>query len=235
MKNCKLLLLLPFMVGSQARLAAQYFNPEVQEKLVRRVLILPPRVQVQKLGMRGVEIMSRESEDYGTMIQMVVSTALKENGFDVLVPPASSQAGQGDDHPMYIIADIQSQYDRIEPLLNRKPKDIRKGRFSLGDEVLKVDPGRSTDALVFIRAYAVRLTKGKQVFGLLVPTLNPWPNMTVSIVLVDSKSGDVLFFTKASTIGDPSRRTQVLAKPIRKSFRDLTVRLCRDQVRKPNM
>ena len=103
----------------------------------------------------------------------------------------------------------------------RKPKDVRKGRFSIGDDVLRLDRAERGDALVFIRANGIMLTKARKVLGLLVPGVVPWSTISISIALVDSKTGEVLFFSKVKAIGDFVKSPeQVLSKPVRKSFKN---------------
>ena len=62
--------------------------------------------------------------------------------------PATSEA---DTQQKYTVADLQARYDALLPKIAKKRKDVKKGRFSLGDEVLNLNLDKSADAIVFIR------------------------------------------------------------------------------------
>jgi len=51
----------------------------------------------------------------------------------------------------------------VEAQIWKKPKDVRQGRFTLGDGVSKLNPGHSIDAFVFIGAFGSLTTNGEKV------------------------------------------------------------------------
>jgi hypothetical protein len=70
---------------------------------------------------------------------------------------------------------------------------VEKGRFSLGDKVLLINPDDQADAFVFIRAIGLEPTKGMKALSIL--SLNPLGLLPVSqvwVALVDARSGEVL-------------------------------------------
>lgn len=64
------------------------------------------------------------------------------------------------------IADAQQRYDALLPKMLKKTKDIKKGRFTLGDEVSSLAPNDDVDALIFVRAIGSGFTKGRTAFSL---------------------------------------------------------------------
>ena len=46
----------------------------------------------------------------------------------------------------------------------KKRSDVKKGRFSMGDEVLNLNLDKGADAIVFIRGEGKKLTGGKTAF-----------------------------------------------------------------------
>jgi hypothetical protein len=217
-------LLILISLGAARAVAAQYLHPRLQsrERTLHTVLVLPPIVNIQRDGMKGPEPMMKESEEVGAEIAEMVSAVLREKLLNVVGEQPSAPARADSKESQYALADVQNRYDKLGQLLNDKPKDVRKGRFSLGDEVSMLDPDARTDALVFIRASGVKLTKGKKVYGLLVPGANLWSTIFVSLAVVDSKSGDVLYFAKFGAKGDFVDKTrQVLLKSLRKALGEL--------------
>jgi len=59
---------------------------------------------------------------------------------------------QKDSDLRYTVDDLQKKFDDELQRMNRKAKDVRKGRFTLGDEVTKLHAGEGVDALLFVRA-----------------------------------------------------------------------------------
>jgi hypothetical protein len=86
-------------------------------------------------------------------------------------------------------------------MMSKKPKDVKKGRFTLGDEVLNLNLAKTTDAIVFVRGDGQKLTKGKSAFSLLTLSLN-LPYLRLTIGIVDARTGEVLLFTTPVAIAD---------------------------------
>ena len=106
------------------------------------------------------------------------------------------------------------------PKIAKKRKDVKKGRFSLGDEVLNLNLDKSADAIVFIRGQGQKLTKGKTAFTLLVGGLPAYLQLTIGVV--DAHTGEVLVFTNPLTRGDATgANDKSLLKAIENSLKKL--------------
>ena len=90
-------------------------------------------------------------------------------------------------------------------LLNRKPGDVRKGRYTLGDEVAELPCSASADSLLFIGAKGLLQTGGRKGFSVLIGgsagILMAQARYSVSIAFVDAGTGDVTAFTRISFLG----------------------------------
>jgi len=205
--------------------SAQDLHPKLKngEKTVRTVLVLPPKVEIVRQGVKGVEGMIKESEEVEEVILKMISNVLNEKNINLAASPFTPQSLEANNELKYALADIQTRYDALLPKMQKKSNDVTKGRFSLGDEVMKLSPEGAADALMFIRARGVQPTTGKQIFGVL--TLTPsFPIVALSIGLVDSHTGDVLLYAKPIAIGDAVKRGEkVLNKPIAKSLKKLPI------------
>ncbi|PYS56558.1 MAG: hypothetical protein DMF76_24600 [Acidobacteria bacterium] len=131
--------------------------------------------------------------------------------------PATSEA---DTQQKYTVADLQARYNALLPKIAKKRKDVKKGRFSLGDEVLNLNLDKSADAIVFIRGQGQKLTKGKTAFTLLVGGLPAYLQLTIGVV--DAHTGEVLVFTNPLTRGDATgANDKSLLKAIENSLKKL--------------
>jgi hypothetical protein len=220
------LLCLTFLVGffslTPATLRAQYLHPKITGKqtIVRNVLLLPAKVEIVKQGMRGPEGMAAESELLSTRVQQLVIESLTAKHLTASAG-ASTSSGEADAQKKYQLADMQTRYDALLPKIRKKPKDVKKGRFSLGDEILNLNLDKSIDAVVFINGQGQKLTKGMKTFSILTMSLN-LPYLALTIGIVDAHTGEVLVYTNAVAVADATGQNEKpLRKAIDKSFKKL--------------
>jgi hypothetical protein len=204
-----------------ADVQAQYINPKVSEKKVtiRTAVILPAKVEIVKESAKGSEMMVAESADISDKTEEAVGQALHDkkigivtNGFE----PASL-----DEARKYTLADIQGRYDALLPKLVNKSKDVKKARFTLGDEVMLLNVHKDADVLVFIRGSGRMFTKGKTAFSLINIFSFDFPFAQITVGIVDARSGEVLAFTKPMSASKVLKDQKSLNKMIAKSLKKL--------------
>lgn len=220
-----ILLALALASLAAAPTAAQQLHPKLEkkEKAVKNILILPPKVELTKTGMKGGEGMLKESEQVAEALPKLIAAALQKKGCAVLDNPFTAQALNDNNDLKFALADVQNKYDVLGEQLNRKPKDVKKGRFTLGDEVSKLNSDGKADTLVFVRARGNKNTGGRKAFGLLIGGAGMVVDvMFVSISLVDAQTGEVLATTRAAGTGDFVNKTDsALGKNIEKSLKKI--------------
>src|SRR6476661_416189 len=118
-----------------AKVEAQYLHPKVVEKKVtiRSAVILPAKVEITKESAKGAEMMVAESADISSKVTEAVGQTLKQK--KITVAPSPFEPAAMDETRKYTLADIQTRYDALLPKLLKKSTDIKKARFTLGDEV----------------------------------------------------------------------------------------------------
>jgi hypothetical protein len=119
------------------------------------------------------------------------------------------------------LADIQARYDALLPKLVDKSKDVKKARFTLGDEVMLLNVHNDADVLVFIRGTGRVFTKGKTAFSLINIFSFDFPFTVITVGFVDARSGEVLAFTKPLSGSKVLKDKKSLAKMIEKSLKKL--------------
>lgn len=200
-------------------LHAQYLHPKVsgKETSIRNVVILPARVEIVKQSMKGPEGMAAESDLLSARVTQLITEAFAAKHIGALPVASSVDITE----KKYLLSDIQARYDGLLPKLIKKPKDVKKGRFSLGDEVLNLNLDKSTDAIVFVRGQGQKLSSGKKAFSIL--TLSPsFPFLSLTISVVDAHTGDVLVFaTPAAWVDATSPDDKRLRSAIEKSLKKL--------------
>ena len=199
---------------------AQYLHPKIISKqtTIRNIVVLPAKVEIVRDSMKGPEGMGAESEQLSARVAQLVADALAAKHITSLTVPSAPT--DGDSQQKYTVADIQSRYDDLLPKITKKKKDVKKGRFSMGDEVLNLNVDKKADAIVFIRGRGQKLTSGKKAFVLLVGGMPAYLQLTIGIV--DAHTGEVLLYTDSMSAGDPTDPSSNRArKGITKSLKKL--------------
>ena len=198
---------------------AQYLHPKVAEKKVtiHSAIILPAKVEIVKESAKGQEMMVAESADISSSVMEAVGQSLQKK--KITVAPSPFEAAAMDESRKYTLADIQTRYDALLPKLLDKSKDIKKARFTLGDEVMLLNVHKDADVLVFIRGQGRMFTKGKTAFSLVNIFSLDFPFAQITVGIVDAQSGEVLAFTKPMSASKVLKDKKALNKMIEKSLK----------------
>jgi len=204
-----------------ANVEAQYLSPQVIEKKVtiHSAAILPAKVEITKESAKGTEMMVAESADISAKVIEAVGQTLQQKKISVV--PNSFEPTAMDETRKYKLADIQTRYDALLPKLVKKSKDVKKARFTLGDEVMLLNVHKDADVLVFIRGQGRVFTKGKTAFSLINIFSFDFPFTQITVGVVDARTGDVLVFTKPLSASKVLKDQKALNKMIEKSLKKL--------------
>jgi hypothetical protein len=199
---------------------AQFLHPKISGKQVtiRKVVVLPAKVNVVRDSMKGPEGMAAESELLSARVEHMVGEVLAKKHVTTLSGPASA-SGEDGARQKYTVADIQAKFDDLLPKVMKKRKDVKKGRFSMGDEVLNLNLDKTADAIIFIRGQGQKLTSGKKTFVFLVGGLPAYLKLMIGVV--DARTGEVLLYTDPILAGDPTTAVDRLRKALEKGFKKL--------------
>jgi len=202
-------------------LVAQFEHPDLKsgKKQVRTLVLMPVQAEVTKVGMKGSEPMMQESRETEQALAPVVAKVLQDLGYKVDLDSLAPTALEKDPDLRYVVDDLQKKFDEELKQMTRKSKDVRKGRFTLGDEVAKLPAGEKVDALLFVRAEGEVLTGGKKTFGWLV-TGAVFDVVMMHFGVVDSRTGDVLYFAKPVALKNITKKTEEAAGTVKKSFKN---------------
>jgi hypothetical protein len=217
-----LALVVPAGAFAQRDTEHTYFHPKLQGKeiYVNRFVILPPTVQISKQGVKGQESMGEESEKATATFAIEVAAALTDRGGSVQTP-FTEEALKASDKLRSALADVQRQFDEVATKVVAKKKDVKKGRFSVGDGVAILNTNGDADALVVVRAVGSQDTATKAFMrgGLIGMAMTHGKVQYRSrVALVDAKNGDILFLGDYTSWGSPG------TKLLEKSFKKLPVK-----------
>ena len=209
------------LIGFTSPINAQFLHPKIKSKetTIRTVVVLPAKVNVVRDSMKGPEGMAAESDELSARVEKIIAEVLSKQKNVTTLSPSTAASGQGDSQPNYNVADFQTKFDDLLPKIMKKRSDVKKGRFTMGDEVLNLNLEKSTDAIVFIRGEGKKLTGGKTAFTLLVGGVPAYLKLQIGIV--DARNGNVLLYTDPIFGGDPTTAVDRLRKALEKGFKKL--------------
>lgn len=207
-------------VSGAHQVRAQFIHPKIKSKetTIRRVVVLPAKVNVVRDSMKGPEGMAAESDELSLRIEKMVAEVLAKKK-NVATLPAAAGSAEGDAEQKYNVADFQTKFDELLPKIMKKRSDVKKGRFSMTDEVLNLNLDKGADAIVFIRGAGQKLTGGKTAFRVFVGGMPAFLQLQIGIV--DARSGEVLVYTDPMLVGDPTTAVDRLRKALEKGFKKL--------------
>jgi hypothetical protein len=207
-------------VSGSRQIQAQFLHPKItsKETTIRRVVVLPAKVNVVRDSMKGPEGMAAESDELSARVEAMVAEVLSKQKFVTTLPAAATSA-EGDSQQKYNVADFQTKFDDLLPKIMKKRSDVKKGRFSMGDEVLNLNLDKGADAVVFIRGAGKKLSGGKTAFTVLVGGTPAYLKLQIGIV--DARNGEVLLYTDPVFTGDPTTAVDRLRKALEKGFKKL--------------
>lgn len=210
-----------FLIGVVSQSAhAQFLHPKIKSKetTIRNVVVLPAKVNVVRDSMKGPEGMAAESDEVSARVEkMIAEVLLKEKQVTTLPGPGATSNDGGSQQ--YNVADFQTKFDDLLPRIIKKRSDVKKGRFSMGDEVLNLNLEKSADAIVFIRGQGKKLSGGKTAFNLLVGGVPAYLKLQIGVI--DARNGEVLLYTDPIVNGDPTTAIDRLRSSLKKSFKKL--------------
>src|SRR5215831_13743706 len=197
-------------------------KPGAEKPVISRVVILPAQVSLTKDGMKGSEPLEKEAAAATPIIEKAMAKALTTKNLTVLDNPFTPEAVQSDEKLKYAVADLRRNYDDLLAKIAKKQKDVEKGRFSLGDQVLLLNQDDNIDAFVFVNAAGQRKSGGKKALGWMM--LDPsmiFPTYFIRIGIIDARTGDALAYTQVRTTydfgkQDDKKLVELLTKSLKK-------------------
>lgn len=200
---CAIALALIVAVPSVAAHAASSYvqrKVETQQFPVRSACFMPPGAGLTKLGMKSSERMVKESDDWADALQTLVETHLKADGVAVDVATNPLTSGASENEIEGVIEQIEQKYDSVFPLMDKKPGEIAKSAYTLGDQVAMLPCAASSDVLVFVRAGGTVTTEGRETFSVLVG--GPISGAVFIVTLADAKTGEILGLIRLRQTGN---------------------------------
>ena len=220
-RSIKFALVVVLTVSGSYQVHAQFLHPKIKSKetKIRSVVVLPAKVNVVRDSMKGPEGMAAESDDLSARVVTMVAEVLEKKKHVTTLTTTAASGTDGDPQQKYNVADFQAKFDDLLPKILKKRSDVKKGRFSIGDEVLNLNLDKGADAVVFIGGAGKKKSGGKNSFRFRVGGVPAYLKLQIGVV--DARNGEVLLYTDPVLVGDPTTAVDRLRKALEKGFKKL--------------
>jgi hypothetical protein len=157
---------------------------------IHSACMMPPQGNLIKIGIAGAEEMPQESNTWAEALEAVVESHLKARGISVTsaTNPLSSDASE--DEIKGVISQVQQKFKTVSVLMYKKPRDIAKAAYTLGDQVGMLPCSENSDILVFVHGRGQVITGARSAMTAAIG--GPADVADLFITLADAKTGEIL-------------------------------------------
>jgi hypothetical protein len=159
---------------------------------IHSACMMPPQGHLARVGVKGAEGMTKESEVWAGALEALVESHLKSDGIAIksATDPGSSGAPEGEIRKA--ISDIQEKFGTLLPLIYKNPGRVAKSAYTLGDQTGTLPCSENSDILVFVEGEGQVLTDGRATMTFLVG--GPAEGACVLVTIADAKTGEIVGF-----------------------------------------
>ncbi len=153
---------------------------------VHSACMMPPAARIVQFGFKGSRDLQQESDLWAATLEAFVETHLK--AADIATTPAFAalSSGASEDNIRQVLLQIDEKFSSISKQLDKKPREIEKSAYTLGDQVAMLPCSATSDLLVFVRGSS-DIREGS----------------VLMVTMADAKSGEILAFMRFNNV-DPS-------------------------------
>lgn len=157
---------------------------------IHSACMMPPAGHLRRIGLKGAEGMTKESEAWAAALEALVESHLKSDGIAINSATNPLSSGASEDEIRGVISQVQQKYGAVLPLMNKKPGQIAKSAYTLGDEVGMLPCSENSDILVFVQGEGQVLTENRATMTFLAG--GPAEDAEVLVTMADAKTGEIL-------------------------------------------
>ena len=164
---------------------------------IHSACMMPPQGQITRIGLKGAEGMTKESDAWAAALEGLVESHLRGKGIEIgsAVNPLSS--GASDNEIRSAISQIQQKFSSVSPLIRKKPGGVEKSAYTLGDQVGTLPCSENSDILVFVQGVGQLVTQARSTMTLFVG--GPDEDAVLLVTIADAKTGEIVAFIQVYT------------------------------------
>jgi hypothetical protein len=157
---------------------------------IHSACMMPPQGHLTRIGVKGAEGMTKESEAWAVALEALVESHLKSDGIAINSAANPLSSGASEDEIRGVISQVQEKLGTLSPLMNKKPGRIAKSAYTLGDQVGMLPCSENSDILVFVQGVGQVLTENRAAMTFVIG--GPAENAEVLVTMADAKTGEIV-------------------------------------------
>jgi len=186
-------------VAMSLRLTGSYTQRRVSSGKypIHSACMMPSQGHLVKISLKGAEGMTKESEGWSVALETFVESHLMADGIAINSATNPLSTGASDEEIRRVISQVEEKLDNISPLMMKKPKDVAKSAYTLGDQVGMLPCSEKSDILVFVQGQGQVLTGGRATMTFVAG--GPAEGALLRVTMADAKTGEIVGFIKIYT------------------------------------
>jgi hypothetical protein len=157
---------------------------------IHSACMMPPQGDLIKIGVTGAKEIPQESNTWAEALEAVVESHLIARSISIQSAANPLSSGASADDINAVISQIQQKFKTVSAVMNKKPRDIAKSAYTLGDQVGMLPCSENSDILVFIQGRGQVLTGAR---GAMTSTFGgPAEVANLFVTMADAKTGEIL-------------------------------------------
>lgn len=206
------------LLAAGTAVADDFEHPSFASGAMRptRVLVLPPRSTIVRARLTDSTELIKETALLERSCAESIAAALDSLGYDGDASELEPTKLAADRELLDLVATMQDRVDDILGVAVSEPKDMRIGRFTIGEEVLPLAARTKAEGFLIVQARAIIPSRGRRTLAAMlsvlggVPPIPPTNTTSGIIVLVDARTGDLAWLAGAEVAGAVAKEPDVV-------------------------
>ena len=213
------------ILAASAASGAAWESPEFAAATMRpkRIAIMPAQAEMVRTRVNDALPFVKETRALEDAMRRETAAGLTALGYEADLASLAPEKIASDRGLQAIVRQLEGQVSGIVDVAAGKPRDIGRGRFSVGEAVLPLASATGADAFLWLQSRSVVPSKGQRtlggIFSVLAGTYAVPSNQTQLIAwLVDARTGDLASVAVASAGGAVLKEPEAVAAKVVKQL-----------------
>ena len=181
-----------------------------------RVLVLQPQSSIIRSRLTDSTALVKESAQLERSCADAVAHALDTLGYDGDSVELTPEKLNADAELRDLVTRFQERVDELVGVALNRPKDVRSGRFTIGEDVLPLAARTKAEGFIVVHAQAVIPSRGQRTLSALfsviggAPPLPPTNSTRGIAILIDGRTGDLAWLAGGQVGGAVAKEPDVV-------------------------
>ena len=181
---------------------ASYSDPKAAA--IHSVCMVPAEARMTRVGMKGGESLTKESDEWAVKLSAALQRAIADAGGE-LKGDLSLDALANNEDARQAVLRIRQQYKSVSSQMRKKRNEVKKGRYTLGDEISLLPCAGQADSVAFIDASGLIQTGGRKTLTVLtggvLGALMAMSRYEIWLAFVNTKTGEITTLLRVNSLG----------------------------------